>query len=79
MISVQACDLALHFTARLAQNMILGALNFNYDGIISSLRKIAECWQNNRRELEQTVKVINEFKQLIANQAAAWNVWKLIE
>ena len=76
---VQACDLALHFTARLVQAMVLGALTIDYEKIISYLRKIAECWQGQRSELEKTVRLINDFKQMIAQQADAWKIWKLIE
>ena len=76
---MQACDLALHFTARLVQSMVLGALTFDYEKIIFYLRKIAECWQCHRLELEKTVQLINDFKQMVAHQANAWKIWKLIE
>ena len=75
---VQACDLALHFTSRLLQSMMLGALKFEYEKIIYYLRKIAECWQNNRMELERIVTTINNFKLLVAKHAAAWEIWNLI-
>ena len=78
-ILVQACDLALHFTARLAQSLLLGALKFDYDKILGSLRKIAECWQHNRREMENVVTIINNFKEMVENRESAWKVWKLIE
>lgn len=79
LVLVQACDLALHFASRLAQSLLLGALKFDYHKIIHYLRKIAECWQNNRNELERMMVLINDFKQLVAKQASAWRIWQLVE
>ena len=76
---VQACDLALHFASRLIQHLLLGALKFDYEKIVYYLRKVAECWQNHRNELERMMVMINDFKQLVAKQASAWRIWQLIE
>jgi len=63
----------------LVQALLLGALKFEYGKILHYLRKIAECWQNHRNELERMMVIINDFKQLVAKQASAWTIWRLVE
>ena len=77
-ISVQPCDLALHFTSRLIQKLVLTAHKWDYDTILADLRIIAEVWSENKPESLEAIDKINQFKQMVARQAPVWEIWNLI-
>ena len=78
MFLVQPCDLALHFTSRLIQKLVLTAHKWEYDTILSDLRIIAEIWADNKPESIGAVDRINQFKQMVVRKAPVWEIWNLV-
>ena len=75
---MQPCDLALHFTSRLIQKLVLTAHKWDYDTILADLRIIAEVWSENKPESLVAIDRINQFKQMVARQAPVWEIWNLV-
>ena len=74
----QACDMALHFTSRLVQHMVVNARKLAYAPILFQLRTIAECWSHDKADMLRMIEIINEFKQLVRQGATIWQIWQLI-
>ena len=77
-ILVQPCDLALHFTSRLIQKLVLTAHKWDYETILADLRIIAEVWSENKPEALCAIDRINQFKQMVLRKAPVWEIWNLI-
>ena len=57
---------------------MLGAVTLDYHSIVKQLRIIAETWFQDKADAIEMVEIINDFKQLVADEAPVWRLWKLI-
>ena len=78
-LSVQACDLALHFTSRMVQYILFNALNVEYENIIIFLRNIAKCWKDDKRAGQKILDCINKFKKMVQEFDTFQNIWQVLE
>ena len=70
--------MALHFTARLIQSVVLNCTTLKYGVILNGLRRIAEAWHLNKVETLRITNIINEFKFLVQKQMPVSMIWRLL-
>ena len=70
--------MALHFASRMMQYVLFNALDVKFEVIISFLRNVAECWKDDRMQMQRLLDIVNKFKLQVQQFESFQDIWQLL-
>ena len=58
------------------QYILFNAMKVKYEVILKFLRKIAECWQEDKQQSRRLLDIINKFKKQTQNYETFQHMWQ---